>query len=605
MHVRRLAALSSGLTVSLMLVSAGAASATPVVPGGGTRVADSEPVTVTLTLTGRPGETVEQYAKAATTPGGIQANKRLTRDQVRARFGAPPEQLDRVSSWARGAGFTVGALDASGTRLTVSGTARAAKAAFSVDLTRTDRAGVQVRAATATPRPPAKVAKDVRAVSGLTQQVARPMNVRPAAEPNPKDGQYCATFWGEWNNTEVPQKYPAGKQSNQSCGVTGPQLRNLYGLTGNDTGAGQTVVIVGAYNNPTTLADANKAFAENGVPPLPADKYQVKTYPITPGNAQCDKDSWAYEQALDVQSVHTIAPAARIVYVAAPDCTTLEEGIAAVLADSSVDASIISNSWGMIGEPNDTAYLTATNSLLARAAILGVGTYFSSGDWGDHSNVEGSPGTSVSFPASSPWTTAVGGTTSAIGSTNQPLWQTGWANAANKRTGSTWTRLNPAFAGGAGGGNSAYFDKPTWQSKVPGSRRAVPDIAALADPYTGFHVGVTIGGSYRAGPVGGTSLATPIVASLTALAQARAGGDTTVGLLAPVLYAKQGSAQVSADVQHVAAGIWTPAIDATTPVGDYLIDVDAGVQTLKTMPGYDPLTGLGTPGRDFLTAITD
>jgi subtilase family serine protease len=126
----------------------------------------------------------------------------------------------------------------------------------------------------------------------------------------------------------------------------------------------------------------------------------------------------------------------------------------------------------------------------------------------------------------------------------------------------------------------------------------------LADPYTGFYVGYTLNGRYQAGPIGGTSLATPIIASLAAVAQAKAGGDSTIGLLAPVLYAKAAAGRTTTiDTKHVAAGIWTPGISATLPRADYLIDVDAGVQSLKTASGYDPVTGLGTPGRTFLTDI--
>ena len=69
--------------------------------------------------------------------------------------------------------------------------------------------------------------------------------------------QYCSRFWGDQNNTAVPQKYPTGRQSNQVCGYNGPQLRALNALAPTDRGQGQTVVIVGAYNSPTTLADAN------------------------------------------------------------------------------------------------------------------------------------------------------------------------------------------------------------------------------------------------------------------------------------------------------------------------------------------------------------
>ncbi|MFI5496578.1 protease pro-enzyme activation domain-containing protein [Actinoplanes sp. NPDC051859] len=632
MHIRYLRFAAAGIAVSLLALSTPAIAA-PVVPGGGSTVAPNEPVTLTLTLAGAKPADVERSAVAAV---GGKAHRFLDRRQLRKRFGASPARVARVTSWARNAGFSVGHLDSTGTRLTIHGTARTATAALDTRLQRVTVDGVTVRAAASPARLPAPVASDVLAVSGLTQQVARPLHVRPrqvSAAPGcvpalassrptgnrpcatsaPKarpaagssgTGRYCNTYWGQWN-ADVPQKYGPDRQSNQLCGYNGAQLRSLYGLTPSDTGAGQTVVIVGAYDNATTLADANKAFVANGVPALPADRYQVKRYPTTPtAGVDCDQNSWHLEQALDVQTVHTIAPAARIVYVPAADCTQLEEALAQVIGDASLDASIVSNSWSMLAEP-DPAASTATNSMLARATILGIGTYFASGDYGDTSTLPGGRAGNVSFPASSPWVTAVGGTTAALGADNKLLWQTGWENAGNTLTGGQWQRLNPAFIGGAGGGASAYVTKPTWQSTLSGNKRMVPDVSALADPYTGFSIGTTTNGTFQTGPVGGTSLATPIVASLAALAQAKAGPDTNIGLLAPVLYAKAGAGRSAlADVTHVAAGIWTPGISADLPPGDYLVDVDAGVQpSLTTRPGYDAATGLGVPGRTFLTDV--
>lgn len=579
------------------------ASATPSFPGGGGGVPDSAPVTVTLTLAADP-QTVSAAATAVSTPGSAAFGNHLTRSQVRDRFGASPAQVEHVSRWAKRAGFQVVGLDDTRSRLTITGTARQARTAFGTQLRDTARDGVRVRTAVSSPRIPTTVRGDVRAVSGLSQQVARPLIARPAAVPNATDGQYCSAYWAEYNKASVPQKYGSGRQSNILCGYNGAQLRSMYGLGAGDRGQGQTIVIVGAFNNPTALADANTTFAKNGVPPLPASRFVVKNYNLPGGATGCDRDSWYAEQALDVQTAHTLAPDARIVYATAPDCTQLEETVAAVIADTSIDATVISASWGLVGEPDDPAYLTGTNTILARAVLLGIGFYAGSGDSGDNSTLEGATGPTAMFPASSPWATAVGGTSTGLGANNQIVVQTGWESAANVLSGGAWKRLNPALAGGAGGGPSHYFDKPTWQSNLPGGKRIVPDVSALADPYTGFYIGYTAGGQYRAGPIGGTSLATPIIASLTAVAQARSGGNTVVGFAAPVLYAKAAAGRpIVTDVKHADAGIWTPATAAGQPSGDYLLDLDAGVQSLKTGPGYDPVTGLGVPGPGYLTEL--
>ncbi|MEV6925549.1 S53 family peptidase [Dactylosporangium sp. NPDC051485] len=602
MHVRTLATAVAAAAAALVVFPV-PAHAAPVTPGGDAGVPPSAPVTVTLTLTGADESSMTAYAAQASSPGTGNYGHHLTRVQARTRFGAPADRVERVSRWAHRAGFSVVGLDATGSRLTVTGTARQARAAFGVTLRTQVRDGVRVRTATAVPKPPAAVRADVAAVSGLTTRAAKPLVARPAVPKPMLEGPYCSAFWGEYTKAGLPSKYPANRQSNILCGYNGAQLRALYGLGPNDRGQGQTVVVVGAFHNPSALADANRAFAENGVPPLPADRFAVKSYNLPGGATGCDQDLWHVEQALDIQAVHTIAPDARIVYAAAPDCTQLEETVAAVIADNAIDTTIVSASWGIIGEPADVPYLTATNNILARAAILGIGVYAASGDTGDNSSVSGANGPSVLFPASSPWTTAVGGTSSAVGPNNQVMFQTGWASAGNRLAGGGWQRLNPAFVGGAGGGPSHHFDKPSWQSGLPGERRVVPDISALADPFTGLHIGYTSGGQYRTGPVGGTSLAAPIVASLTAVAQSRAGG-VVVGHAAPVMYAKAAAGRpIVTDVRHIDAGIWTPGINASTPTGDYLLDLDAGVQTLKTGPGYDRVTGLGVPGPGYLTEL--
>ncbi|GAA4256432.1 S53 family peptidase [Dactylosporangium darangshiense] len=599
---RTVLAVTSGAIIAL-LVAVSPAHATPIPPGGGGAVAPDQTITVTLTLTGADPSVVQAYAAAVADPSSANFGRHLTHQQLRDRFGAGRDRIARVTAWADRAGFAVRGLDDTGTRLTLTGTARAARAAFGVQLSMQTRHGVRALTASGPPRLPATVAADVQAVTGLTPPIARPLSVRPATNVRPlADGQYCATVWGEWNKGSVPQKYPAGRQSNPICGYNGAQLRGIYGLGSGDRGAGQTIVIVGAYHQSSILADANRTFATNGVPQLPADRFAVKSYAPTSTVEGCDVANWNVEEALDVQAAHTIAPDARIVYVAAPDCTKLDTTVANVIADPSIDTTIISASWGIVGEPDNQNLLQADNAILARAAILGVGAYAASGDTGDNSGVDGAAGRSVLFPASSPWVTAVGGTSTGVGANNKPVFQTGWESAASRLQGGTWQRLSPPLVGGAGGGASSYFDKPSWQANLPGTRRSVPDIAGLADPYTGFLIGWSSGGQYRTSPIGGTSLATPILASLAAVAQGRAGGGADIGLAAPILYAKAGTGATT-DVGHVDAGIWTPGISTSLPTGDYLIDLDGAPQSLRTGPGYDHVTGLGTPGPNYLTAL--
>ncbi|GIG57105.1 serine protease [Longispora fulva] len=597
-------ALAGGLAAIAVLALAAPAAATPKIPVGTNLLADSTPMSVTLTLASADDQALTDYATAVSTPGSPVYGQHLTRDQLRQRFAAPADRVTRVKDWAAKNGFTSGTLDASGTRLTVTGNVRTARSAFSTAVVKTTVRGTQVRAVTARPKIPAQVARDITAVTGLSEQVSYPLNRRPAVLPAAAAaGQTCAGYWAQANNTTVPQAYPAGMQSNPICGYSYAQTRALYGLTDADRGAGQTIVVLGAFHNPNFVADAQRAATLTGAPAFKPGQLVSKIYEPSTGDKGCDPEGWLMEQALDIQSAHMIAPDATIVTVAAPDCTALESTVAKVIADPSIPTTLISNSWTTHGEPGDDQFITAFNNTLARSAALGIGQYFSSGDDGDTTALPNTKGPTASYPASSPWVTAVGGTTAGIGAGNKVVFQTGWETSVRGLSGGVWKPMSPSFLMGAGGGSSQRFDKPTWQNAIPGTKRQVPDIAALADPYTGPLMGVTINGQYIVTSMGGTSLASPIIASLVAVAQAKAGPDTVVGFLAPVLYAGAGKG-LTADVGHVGAGIWTPQYSSDVPAGNYLLDADNGGQTLKTAAGWDNVTGLGTPGPKFLTDIT-
>src|SRR4051812_46428475 len=122
MRLARLGLAITSCAAVALLVAASPAHATPIPPGGGGAVAADQPVTVTLTLTGDPA--VQSYAAAVADPSRATFGRHLTRQQLRERFGANPAQVNRVTAWATRAGFVVRRLDDTGTRITLSGTAR-------------------------------------------------------------------------------------------------------------------------------------------------------------------------------------------------------------------------------------------------------------------------------------------------------------------------------------------------------------------------------------------------------------------------------------------------------------------------------------------------
>jgi subtilase family serine protease len=168
----------------------------------------------------------------------------------------------------------------------------------------------------------------------------------------------------------------------------------------------------------------------------------------------------------------------------------------------------------------------ATEDLICEiAAISGISTNFSSGDYGDFS-VFGIPPT-VSAPADSPHATAVGGVSLALTSTNAIAWQSGWGTNETLLDDEGLIFDPPLAFGfnfGAGGGPSAIFAKPSFQSGLPGSARQLPDVSWLADPFTGGVIFLSVQGETPAWyAFGGTSLACPMFSALWAIANEEAG----------------------------------------------------------------------------------
>jgi subtilase family serine protease len=208
--------------------------------------------------------------------------------------------------------------------------------------------------------------------------------------------------------------------------------------------------------------------------------------------------------------------------------------------------------------------------------------------------------------------TSVGGTSLAVNSSNQRSFETGWGTSKWALSGTSWVNTVP-FLYGAGGGYTeldgvATFDRPSYQDGVVPSNtvgRAVPDISADADPTTGMLVGETQNftlpsrfgpagvhyGEYR---IGGTSLASPLIAGMQAVAQ----GHSRIGFANPLIYSLARSG-VYYDV--------TPQGDAGNVRSDFANgqNADDGLaysvrtfdqdSSLTTGPGWDDVSGVGSP----------
>jgi len=441
---------------------------------------------------------------------------------------------------------------------------------------------------------------------------------------------YTGARYGNNINTDPPSLPP--------CGYNAPQIQKAYGLKDlykqKLDGSGQNIVIVDAFGSDTITDDANIFSSINGLPPLTPDNFQI-FYPTGP--TSCNGCGWDLETSLDVEWSHSVAPGANIALVLAADNSFTNLDLSVLFALETGLGPVISNSYG-IGEIILQTYfpseLTVQDTLSQLAASLGVSNNFSTGDVGDFTPTIGVP--TVSMPAASPYSVAVGGTSLFLNTDHTIKFQTGWGNNITRIAD---VSPNPpvipplllGFDGGAGGGASAVFAKPAYQSGLPGSTRMLPDIGYVADSFTGVEVVLTdpsVGPTI--GVVGGTSLSCPMFSALWAIANQAAG--TWLGQASPLLYNLPSDAITDilavSSPNNVTGTVTIPHMPPYTESADSLVQplenttdyistvynspfstrwfvLSFGTDTsLTTGPGWDNVTGLGTPnGATFVNDI--
>jgi subtilase family serine protease len=483
---------------------------------------------------------------------------------------------------------------------------------------------------------PASVASAVLTISGLD---TAPHDMKPALPPPGSNywiARPCGKYYDQKTATTEPSAYGKSQPWNV-CGYTQAQIRGAYGVTSSKmTGKGVTVAVVDAYPSPTMPDDANKFAKATGDKAFRPGQY--KQYLMTPftqeGFKECGASGWYGEESLDIEAVHGQAPDANVRFVAASSCD--DEDLANALAfivDNHL-ASIVSNSWG---DTEDEATIAPVYELIFQAgATEGIGFFFSSGDDGYESPAE-DPGYSdtiqADYPPSSPWVTSVGGTSLAIGATNNYQFETSWGTLLDPLSKEgTWKNPTPGkypsgYDGSSGGGVSRVFTEPYYQKGIVPSAmahtlpngatskvamRVEPDVSTLADPSTGMLVGQTTrqpdGKTYAfsLSRIGGTSVACPVFAGIEADAQQAAG--YTLGFANPVIYDRYSTASFHDVTDHpLGPGYlaqvrnnYTDAAHKTGPLVTYLrtLGIDGeGAAALPAVKGYDDATGVGSPDR--------
>ncbi len=496
----------------------------------------------------------------------------LTDDQFNAVFGADPADVAKVVAWAKANKLAVLDSNARKRRVLVKGTVGAINKAFGIQLNDYDQAKTgRYRGREGDVHVPAELSGIIEGVYGLDNRpVGRPRMRRGNFRPVPVEalraqkgraGVAFADLSNQWPGTFFP-----------------PQVAALYDYPQNTDGSGQNVAV----------------FAFNGQGPDPHGGYQLgslktyfeqvlggKTPAITdvvvsgPGNDP-GPDTQASEQngdatgevMLDMCVVGSVAPGAKM-FMYFTEFTTQGwiDAIHEAITDNN-NIAVISISYGNPENGPNSAWhtmgLKQVNTAFQAAAAKGITICCASGDDGSADEPDGTVAR-CDFPASSPFVLGVGGTKLTA------------TDGANPRISDeeVWNEMLSG-EGAGGGGVSAVFTKPTYQSSVtipPSANashkigRGVPDVAAVADPQTGVVI-MHVSGQHLE-PIGGTSAAAPMWAAL--IARLNQGLNARCGFLNQVLYGKF--------AQNVLRDI------VTGNNGAY----EAGV-------GWDACTGLGAPG---------
>ncbi len=334
---------------------------------------------------------------------------------------------------------------------------------------------------------------------------------------------------------------------------------NIYFGTAVGNGAGQTIAIVDAYNDPVIEGDMTQFDAQFGFPAPPSFTVVNQTggttnLPITdPIGAGPGSGNWTTEESLDVEWAHAMAPAANIVLVEAN--SNSRSDLYTAIAEAAKLGSVVSTSWGSTefsGELSYDSYFTAPGVTF----VAGAGD---DGSAGGH------------YPADSPNVLSIGGTSLTASSNNGAppyayVSETAWSNS--------------------GGGTSIYEPEPTYQDGVQSTgNRTIPDVASDANPTTGVWVYDSFNNTNGGGDwygVGGNSLGGPTWAGLIAIADQ---GRVAAGL--PTL---SGAAQTLPALY---------SLEANSP-GDFHDITTGGNGTFNAGPGYDEVTGLGSPVANLL-----
>ncbi len=465
---------------------------------------------------GRTRITVSVLVKGkATVSSAAVSGQHLTRAQYRAAHGASPGSIKAVRAFAAEFGLEM-ETDVARRTIQLTGSVSAMQNAFGVVLQQHTGDGGVYRVRQGEICLPESLLPYVDAVLGLDN--------RPQANPH--------------------FRVASAKQQAADTSFTPIQIAQLYQFPKNSA-KGQTIALIelgGGYRT----ADITAYFKSLGVTAPKVTAVLVDKAKNAPTTA----DSADGEVMLDIDVAGAAAPGANIAVYFAPNT---DQGFVDAVTTATHDAknkpTVISISWGAAESEWTQQAITSLDSACQAASALGITVTVAAGDNGS-SDGETDGKNHVDFPASSPHVLGCGGTTL---TTN--------GNAISSEV--VWNET-ASNEGATGGGISAVFPQPSWQSGIAATKsgRGVPDVAGDADPTTGYQVRVD-GANYV---YGGTSAVAPLWAALIALINAA--NKTSLGLVQAKLYA------ASAGFHDITQG---------------------NNGAFNAGKGWDACTGLGTP----------
>ena len=451
---------------------------------------------------------------------------------------------------------------------------------------------------------------------------------------------------------------------------TPQDIRSAYAVDQvSQRGAGQTIVLVDAYGSPTAKQDL-QYFHDTFFGDLPDPNFD-QVYPLgAPDYSNANPNgsglsgpaaaaNWSGEATLDIEWAYSIAPLAHIVLLAVPPAETLGvqgfpnlfRAISGAI-DTYPAGTVFSMSFGVTEQTFGGAAAQQTarfDAIMAKGNAKGDSFFSSSGDNGttgaakQQKESASYPYPTVGWPTSSPQVTSVGGTQLQSGWTWDPSSNISF-NGVYKDGALVGITPNPAYfaatSGGfteavwneswlpaaTGGGPSAVYSRPSWQSSVadritdtngtPVNARGIPDLSWDAAVNGGVLVYITAFPTYqRAGwhVYGGTSSSSPQVAALVALANEsqHANGLPYLGNVAPLLYSMSAGQRASAfrDIVPVTEGTATAGELKDNSLwnwnGPDQADTPGSIPGHPTTTGWDETTGFGSPlAPGFIAALS-